>query len=203
MSPDAPILHQAVRWGENYVSRALNIKMAGVIPAGVYHGFVVKPAGDMAVCIEHEQDYPRSVAVVERDGYSLTVTMEDPGTVKIPAPGKWFICIEAYYAPTKQGYQRVVARQEVADHHVVLAAVSVDDGKTVITDSMIDFAPRNDCVTPSEMLHIGQIHHAESMTHALRLSEFSGAKVAPVTIVRPGMNPPAGAALALKLVETE
>lgn len=139
---DAPILSQSVRWGENYVSRALNIKSAGIIPAGIYHGFNVRPGGDMAVLIEHDEDYPRSVAVIERDGYSLTVIMDDPGTIRIPAPGEWFICIEALYNPTKQGYQRIVAREKVEAHHVVLAAVSVADSVTNITPAMIDYGPR-------------------------------------------------------------
>lgn len=153
---DAPLLRQSVRWGEEYVSRALNMKMAGIVKPGVYHGFVLKPGGTMAVLIDHESDYPRSVAVVERDGYSLTVVMDDPGIVRIPATGTWFVCIEAFYAPTQQGYQRIVVREQPEPHHVVLGKVRAGvpltepgedeggDGETsapgeavVITDDMI------------------------------------------------------------------
>ncbi len=153
---DAPLLRQSVRWGEEYVSRALNVKMAGIVKPGVYHGFVLKPGGTMAVLIDHESDYPRSVAVVERDGYSLTVVMDDPGIVRIPATGTWFVCIEAFYAPTQQGYQRIVVREQPEPHHVVLGKVRAGvpltepgedeggDGETsvpgeavVITDDMI------------------------------------------------------------------
>lgn len=139
---NAPILSQSVRWGENYVSRALNIKSAGIIPAGVYHGFNVKPGGEMSVLIEHDEDYPRSVAVVERDGYSLTVIMDDPGVIQIPAPGDWFVCIEAFYNSSQHGYQRIVARENVEGHHVVLASVKVAEGATSITQAMIDHGPR-------------------------------------------------------------
>lgn len=172
MSPDSPILRQSVRWGENYVSSALNVKLAGIIPVGVYHGFVVKPAGAMAVSIEHDSNYPRSVAVVERDGFSITVTMDDPGTVKIPASGKWFICIEAYYSLAKQGYQRVVARQEVAEHHVVLASVLVSDGETVITDSMIDEAPRNKCVIAENVLETLKLELAQAHRTIITASDL-------------------------------
>lgn len=159
---DAPILSQSVRWGENYVSRALNIKSAGIIPAGVYHGYNVRPGGDMAVLIEHDEDYPRSVAVIERDGYSLTVIMDDPGIIKIPAPGNWFICIEAFYNPTKQGYQRIVAREKVEDHHVVLAAVSVSEGVTSITPAMIDYGPRQFLAQIQDIIDGYNLHLAQN-----------------------------------------
>lgn len=120
---DAPMLRQNVRWGEEYVSRGLNAKLAGVIKPGVYHGFVLKPGGTMAVLVDHEPDYPRSVAVVERDGYSLTVVMDDPGIVHIPATGTWFVCLEALYTPTQQGYQRIVVREKPEPYHVVLGRV--------------------------------------------------------------------------------
>lgn len=120
---DAPMLRQNVRWGEEYVSRGLNVKLAGIIKPGVYHGFVLKPGGTMAVLVDHEPDYPRSVAVVERDGYSLTVVMDDPGIVHIPATGTWFVCLEALYTPTQQGYQRIVVREKPEPHHVVLGRV--------------------------------------------------------------------------------
>lgn len=172
MSPDSPILRQSVRWGENYVSSALNVKLAGIIPVGVYHGFVVKPAGDMAVSIGHEDDYERSVAVVERDGYSLTVVMDDPGTVQIPAPGQWFICIEAYYSPAKQGYQRIVARQEVADHHVVLASVSVEAGVTAITPSMIDYGPRHYCPPIAPLIEDFCLKVADAQSTVIKFSDL-------------------------------
>ena len=68
---DSPILRQSVRWGEEYVSRGLNAKFAGIIKPGVYRGFRLRPGGGMSVLVDHDPDYPRSVAVVERDGYSL------------------------------------------------------------------------------------------------------------------------------------
>lgn len=120
---DAPVLRQNVRWGEEYVSRGLNIKMAGIIQPGVYHGFVLKPGGSMAVLVDHAPNYPRSVAVVERDGFSLTVVMDDPGMVSIPAKGTWYVCVEALYSPTHQGYQRIVVRERPEHHHVVLGKV--------------------------------------------------------------------------------
>lgn len=127
MPNSAPVLRQSVRWGEEYTSRALNIKFAGIFKTGVYHGFDVKKSGPTSVLVDHGGDpYGRSVAVVERDGYSLTINMDDPGIVEIPAQGEWYICIEAFYAPTHQGYQRIVARATPESHHIVLAKATLE-----------------------------------------------------------------------------
>ena len=83
-----PVLRQSVRWGEEYVSRGLNIKFAGVIPPGIYRGFHLAPYNQGALLVEHGPDCQQSVAVVERDGYSLSVIMDDGGSVEIPAPGE-------------------------------------------------------------------------------------------------------------------
>lgn len=143
-SSDAPILRQFVRWGEEYVSRALNGKFSGIIPPGVYHGFVLKPAGGLRILVDHEEGWPRSVAVVERDGYSISVALDDPGVIQIPAPGTWFVCIEAFYSPSQQGYQRIVVREQVEPHHVVLGKVSLDEGVTDIAQGMIAADGRNE-----------------------------------------------------------
>lgn len=132
---DAPILRQSVQWGENYVSRALNAKLAGVLKPGVYSGFVLKPGGIMTVLVEHGPDAARSVAVVERDGFSVTVTMDDPGRIAIPAKGIWYVCIEACYIPTQQGYQRIVARESPEPHHVILGKV-LADSDVVLTEPL-------------------------------------------------------------------
>lgn len=134
---NAPLLRQNVKWGERYVSSGLNKKFAGIITPGVYHGFRVKPGGVMKVFIDHDANYPRSVAVVERDGYSLNITMDDPGYVDIPAVGTWYIVIEAFYIETQPGYERVVAQETVEEHHVVLAKVTVADSTASITADMI------------------------------------------------------------------
>ena len=135
------LLRQSVRWGEHYVSRALNAKFAGIIRPGVYHGYELAPGGYMKILVKNDQKYARSVAVVERDGYSLTVLMDDSQTVDIPAPGVWFICVEAFYAPTQTGYQRLVAREKVESHHVPLGKVTVTSAAN-ITQAMISYEGR-------------------------------------------------------------
>jgi len=139
---DAPFLRQNVKWGEEYVSRGLNAKLAGIIPTGVFHGFVLKPGGHMAILVDHDENYPRSIAVVERDGFSLTIVMDDPGIVEIPAPGTWYVCIEAFYSASQQGYQRIVVREQPDDHHVILGAVSVESSD-YIDSTMISYEQRN------------------------------------------------------------
>lgn len=136
-STTAPVLRQNVKWGERYVSSGLNKKLAGIIAPGVYHGFELKPGGAMTVLVTHSDNYPTSVAVVERNGYNLNITMDDPGYVTIPAVGDWYIVIEAFYIETQPGYQRIVARETVEDHHVVLGKVSItEEGQTVSADSI-------------------------------------------------------------------
>lgn len=127
-SGNPPVLRQSVRWGENYVSRALNEKFSGILPAGVYRGFRLKPSPlPMTVIVEHDDNWPQSVAIVERDGYSISVIMYDAGDVSIPAKGEWFVCIEAFYSPNQQGYQRIVVKEigDVESYHAVLGKVIV------------------------------------------------------------------------------
>ena len=90
-----PILHQTVKWREQYVSSALNAKFFGVIRPGIYKGFFLSPSPNPMSVIVGNGDSTCSVAVVDRDQRSLTITMHDEGEVKVPAKGTWLICIEA------------------------------------------------------------------------------------------------------------
>lgn len=144
----APRLAQTVRWAEHYVSCALNAKFAGIIKPGIYRGYTLKPAGKMLVRVENG-DSCRSVAVVERNGYSITATMLDPGTVSIPAPGTWYICIEALYEVEKPGYQKTVVVASVEPHHVVIGRVEVPNAESEITSDMIFTDERQQSEIPS------------------------------------------------------
>lgn len=128
---NAPRLSQYVKFGEAYVSSAINKRFFGLFTQGIYRGFRVSPAGPMKIFIDHGED-ECSVAVVERDRYSISVIMDDTGYVDIPAKGEWFICIEAYYQPNQAGYQRIVVKERTEKHHVVLAKVSVKDDEAVV-----------------------------------------------------------------------
>ena len=168
MSKTPPALRQSVRWGERYVSSALNRKFAGILPAGIYHGFRIKPGGIMSVLVEHDAAYPdRSVAVVERDGFSLTIVMDDPGYVDIPTAGVWYVVIEAFYIETQVGYQRIVARQKIEPHHVVIGKVSVPEdgsGAVLITDEMIS----DDCRTDSSDITNPGLDHISAIVESMR-----------------------------------
>lgn len=140
-----PKLEQSVQWREQYVSAALNRKLSGIVFPGVYKGFHVLPGeGFREVRVSHGED-GRSVAVVDRGPYSITVTMTDEGTVTIPATGTWYICIEAYYQPNATGYQRIVCKSEadVLSHHVVLAKVVLRSASVRISQEDIDDSMRN------------------------------------------------------------
>lgn len=139
----APVLRQSVKFGERYVSSALNRKFAGILATGVYKGYVVKPGGKGRVLVTNEEGYPRSIAVLERDGYNMTITMDDPGYVEIPATGEWYIVIEALYLESQPGYQRIVARETLQDYHIVLAKVVATDMSVEITEDDISTDDRN------------------------------------------------------------
>ena len=128
----APQLHQHVKFGEAYVSSALNQRFFGLFTPGIYRGFHVSPAGPMKVLIDHGDD-ECSIAIVERDNYSISIIMHDSGYVDIPAKGEWFVCIEASYQPNQVGYQRIVVKERVEKHHVILAKVSVKDDEAVVS----------------------------------------------------------------------
>lgn len=133
-----PILRQSVKFGERYVSSALNRKLAGIVGTGVYHGFVVKPGGIGKILVTHEDDYPCSVAVIERNNYNLTITMDDAGYVELPSAGTFYICIEAFYIETEAGYQHIVVRETPENHHIVLAKVTIDNITRPVEESDID-----------------------------------------------------------------
>lgn len=57
----------------------------------------------------------------------LTVIMEDGDVVEIWAPGEWFICIEAFYAPTQPGYQRIASRGRPELHYIILRKMIRDE----------------------------------------------------------------------------
>lgn len=164
-------LRQTVRWTEQYVSAALNSKFAGVIPAGIYKGFELAPQGKMAVLVKHSDGYGKSVAVVEREGYSVTAIMDDPCTVAIPAKGTWYICIEAYYNPKQAGYTRLVAREKTEDYHVILGTVTVDSDTAIIEASNINTESRQNGVMGGDVLNALYKWQADNFTSTIKLSD--------------------------------
>ena len=166
-------LRQSVRWGERYVSSALNKKFAGIIPAGIYQGFHLRPAGPMLVEAYHG-DEGRSVAIVERAGYSLTIIMEDPIAVRIPAPGEWFIVLEAFYIETQPGYQRIVARQNKEAHHVVLGKVSVpadSDLAAILPEDAISEDLREDSGIATQAQILKAVQYLSGIVEELRCNK--------------------------------
>ncbi len=129
-----PILVQMVQYREEYVSRSLNRKSSGVVKPGVYAGFRLRHLTGTILSIENDgNSYPYSVAVVEREGYSITVRMTDAGEITVPE-GSWYVCVEAYYSLGVDGYQRIVLVQSPEDYHVILGKVT-SDGTTITSFS--------------------------------------------------------------------
>lgn len=135
-------LTQQIQWHEQYASHALNRKFAGIIPQGVYHGFVVTPLTGMSLSIAPDvSEHPLSVAVVERDGYSVTITSDADETFTVPegTEGEWFLCLSAQYVLSATGTQEfvLVASASLEGYHVVLARLTLPTGTTTITAGMI------------------------------------------------------------------
>ena len=149
-SDSAPVLRQMIQWREQYVSAALNQKFSGILTPGVYRGFVLSPSltRPRTVTVGHGA-YGRSLAVVERDGYSITVCMTDGGDVTLPAVGRWYVCVEAYYVTHAPGYQRIVCREEPDEHHVVIGVVTVTDADALLTNADIDMTKQVVATLPS------------------------------------------------------
>ena len=137
------MLNSYVRWKESYVSFALNRKFAGVVPAGIYWGFEVLPAGGLAVKVfaGEDPDYPSSVAVVEREGYSLTVRLDREVIVPVQKSSQ-YIVLEAYYTPGQETFATIKTAQTLEDHHVVLAEVNVPESAIAVTEEMISYEKR-------------------------------------------------------------
>jgi hypothetical protein len=130
-------LQQSVSFRAERTSVALNRKFAGIIPAGVYYGFNIKPAGGMNISLEADEDYPANVAVIDRNGYSITLTDQDNTTYSVPSTGECYVCIQAIYLPDAHGEQSIVFCSAPEKHHVVLGKLKIPSGTTVITADMI------------------------------------------------------------------
>lgn len=135
-----------IRWREPYVSAGLNRKLAGVLQPGVYWGFEVAPAEGLAVRIwpGDDPDYPESVAIVDRDGYSVTVRQSGEEACSLVGWGgaSPYVVLEMSYAPTQETLAAILAVSVPAEHHIVLARVAIPAGATAITVDMINFEPR-------------------------------------------------------------
>lgn len=140
-------LKQQIGWREPYVSAGLNRKLAGVLPAGVYRGFEVVAKSGMTLEVKpNSEDYPLSVAVVDRNGYNFTVTSDESENFAVTegTSGTRYLVLDALYQEQGGGYQQLslVTEAGVEDYHVVLARLVIPEGTSIILDSMIDYAGR-------------------------------------------------------------
>jgi hypothetical protein len=135
-------MQQNVKWKELYASESLNLKTSGILPAGVYHGFVVTPGNGMVLNVDPNlSDHPYSVAIVNRDGYNITITSSETENFTVPdgTSGTYYLCIEAQYILGGGGDQDFVLLESAAlqPYHVILATLVIPGGATTITSEMI------------------------------------------------------------------
>jgi len=92
-----------VRWREPYVSAALNRKFAGIIPRGIYRGFVLEPAVAALTVQLGLGSAAEHLAIYETtDAYSLTIRRSGilPVSVAAYAGQTVYIALYATYSPT-------------------------------------------------------------------------------------------------------
>ena len=130
-------------YGESYTSASLNKKLAGVLPTGVYWGFEVVPATGMQVKVYPgtDPDYPKNVAVAERNGYSLTGTSEGELLVPVSAGFRGFLVLEMDYdhQVTRSAVRLV---ETAAEYHIVLAGLDIPQDAAEISADMISYDRR-------------------------------------------------------------
>lgn len=107
-----------IQWREQYTSHALNRKFAGVIPAGIYRGFDAVAFTDGTVIVGRN-DQEAGVAVMEVNGYSVTVRLEGRETVRVTSD-RPYVVIDANYAIGVQTIGRIIAVAEPEPHQLVV-----------------------------------------------------------------------------------
>ncbi|WP_432773862.1 tail fiber domain-containing protein [Vibrio parahaemolyticus] len=135
-------------------SESLNRKLCGIVEAGVYRGFNVAVIGNtMTVNVTSGQQY--GVAMVERDGYLLTIRQQHDVVLTVPI-GRSYAVIDAIYQHgliTKQidirsAYDaaslKIVQEGKLQAHHVILASFDVPAGTLVLDESYMSFNQRMD-----------------------------------------------------------
>jgi hypothetical protein len=134
-----------IAYGESYTSAALNKKLAGILPTGVYWGFEVVPATGRQVKIYPgaNPDYPKNVVIVERNGYSLTGTSEGEYLLPVPAGFNGYVVVEIQY-DHQLTYSSVRLAETPLESHVVLARLSVPANAATILPAYIDYGPRQE-----------------------------------------------------------
>lgn len=117
------MLQADIQWREQYVSHALNRKFAGVIPTGIYQGFTCQ-ANDYGLTVGDADG--ENTAVVEVNGYSITIRMTEPESVA-PSTSAPYVVIDAYYGMGVATRASLKAVAEPAAGQLVLCKV-VDTG---------------------------------------------------------------------------
>jgi len=131
-----------VQWKAPYGSAQLNRKFDKVVPSGVYQGYVVSVAGSDTVDVSPPASGP-SVALVERNGYQLTVRESATLTLTVPgADGLYHVVVEIDYTvgQTTTSQLKVVEEENEADHQVIVGSVERSGGSlTALPEAYREF----------------------------------------------------------------
>lgn len=118
-----------VAWREKYASAALNRKFSGITAPGIYKGFNLIPVNGQFFAI----DTADSAAVIDRDGYSITVRGDGQAEqIEAPAGVVCYVVIEAFYAINEPTRAQIKVVTEMEPHHCLIGVIDSVDGTAEI-----------------------------------------------------------------------
>lgn len=128
-----------IQWREQYTSAALNRKFSGVTPPGVYAGFTITPVAGQN--LKFKVNVNGGVAVVERDGYSITVHGSGiDEEVTAAATGTSYAVIEVFYGVSQTTTATLKVVTTKSAHHCVLGKFIVTNGVAKLVANSADNA---------------------------------------------------------------
>ncbi|WP_228864449.1 coiled-coil domain-containing protein 30 [Xenorhabdus sp. PB30.3] len=141
-------------WRENYSGASMNQKLHGLLPKGVYSGFIVKPQNGLNVEITGNGE--QNIAVLEVGNYSLTARMPEHITKQLTlTPGKTqFVILEAQYAMNQASSVGIYVRDTVPGNGIMLAKVALSAGSTSVPTNSIELALPSKPVTAADFAEL-------------------------------------------------
>lgn len=150
--PQQPVhdLRIDTAWRENYSGASMNRKLCGMLPKGVYAGFVVRPKTGLTVEITGNGE--ESYASLETNGFQLKASMPDDITkqVTLSAGKTQYVVLEAQYAMHQASTIGIYVRDTVPSNAIMLAKVTLPAGATSVPASSIELALPSKPVTAAD-----------------------------------------------------
>lgn len=143
-----------IQYLEPISSAALNRKFTGIVPPGIYRGFEYSMPGGMVLAIG--ANGAPGTAVVERNGYCITVQQVNPASIVVPAGLVGYVVLEAFYGEGVKTRQvstdstidaaalKVIAKADLQPHHIILYSVNTPANAVQLQPDHVTTAQRQD-----------------------------------------------------------